>query len=107
MNNVPVLFDNANATVAREQIALQKWVALYPNGMEAWADYRRQRLPRLYPFANTDNPDINLSDPNSYMRRISFLIQEFNRNKDGVNIGLTKLEGPDKVTTPLWWDVNP
>lgn len=108
VNGIPVLYDGANATIAREQIAMQKWLALFPNGMEAWADYRRQRLPHLYNFANTDNTDINLSDPNSYMRRITFLVQERNRNKAGVDIGVSILGGEtlDKVTTPLWWDKN-
>ncbi len=108
MNSIPILFSGVAAT-QRAQIAQQKWLALFPNGIEAWADYRRQHnILKLYPVANSQNPDI--PDPTStsnYLRRIPFLSQELLRNAPGVAIGITKLEGPDKVTTPLWWDKNP
>jgi hypothetical protein len=94
-------------TQHKQQVAMQKWLALFPNGMEAWADYRRQHtnLP-LYPVANSQNPDI-LDPTTAYIRRIPFLSQELLRNQEGVGSGVIGLGGPDKVTTKLWWDTNP
>lgn len=32
-----------------EKLITQKWIAIYPNGYEAWTDYRRTGYPRLLP----------------------------------------------------------
>jgi len=89
----------------REQIATQKWIALFPEGMEAWADYRRNPIVKLYPAANSDNPLI--TDPaTQHLRRIPFLTSEISTNKAGVETGKTALGGADNSQTPLWWDKN-
>lgn len=88
-----------------EQIATQKWLALFPDGMEAWADYRRGHFNKLYPVANSDNQD--LTDPETqWIRRITFLISERQSNAEEVEKAVQLLGGPDKITTPLWWDVH-
>ena len=105
MTNIPVKFDAANINVQREQIALQKWLAIYPDGQEAWADHRRSRALKLYPVANSDNPDIT-NTTTQWIRRIPFLASEKQNNKAEVEKAVGLLGGPDKVTTPLWWDKN-
>ncbi|WP_033411423.1 SusD/RagB family nutrient-binding outer membrane lipoprotein [Segetibacter koreensis] len=103
--NIPVKFDVADVNVQEQQIFLQKWLAMFPDGAEAWADYRRSRVLPLYPVANSDNPDI--PDPKSqWIRRIPFLLSETQNNKAAVDAAVPLLGGPDKVTTPLWWDKN-
>lgn len=105
LTDVPVKFDAGNLAVQREQIALQKWLAMFPDGAEAWADYRRSRYLKLYPVANSDNPDI--PDPKTkWIRRIPFLLSERQNNGAEVEKAEALLGGPDKVTTPLWWDKN-
>ncbi len=47
----PVKFASAEAA-QREQIAIQKWIAVYPDGFEAWAEFRRTGFPKLYNIAN-------------------------------------------------------
>lgn len=96
---------SADPEVQKEQIATQKWLALFPDGMEAWADYRRSRYLNLYPVANSDNPDIT-NTSTQYIRRIPFLDSEKLVNGDEVEKAVDLLGGPDKVTTPLWWDKN-
>jgi hypothetical protein len=105
VTNIPVRWDPVNIAVQREQVALQKWLAMYPDGMEAWADYRRSRVLKLYPVANSDNPDIT-NTTTQWIRRIPFLLSEKQTNKAAVDAALLLLGGPDKVTTPLWWDKN-
>lgn len=105
MSDVPVKFDEANEDVQREQIATQKWLALFPDGIEAWADFRRSRELNLYPVANSDNAD--LPDPTAdVIRRITFLTVEQQTNKAEVEKAVSLLNGPDKITTPLWWDTH-
>lgn len=105
MTNIPVKFDASNINIQREQIALQKWLAIFPDGQEAWADYRRSRALKLYPVANSDNPDIT-NTTTQWIRRIPFLASEKQNNKAEVEKAAGLLGGPDKVTTPLWWDKN-
>ena len=102
VSTAPVKFD---AGRAKEQIAIQKWIALFPDGYEAWADYRRSRAFILYPVANSDNPDIT-NTTTQYIRRIPFLLSETQNNKAAVDAAKGLLGGDDKVTTPLWWDKN-
>lgn len=104
--NIPVKWVQGDVTVEKQQIFLQKWLALFPDGAEAWADYRRSRVLPLYPVVNSDNPDI--PDPKTqYIRRIPFLLSEQQNNGAEVQKAVSLLGGPDKVTTPLWWDKNP
>ena len=102
MSNIPIKWGTV-AGVQREQIGTQKWLALYPDGLEAWAEYRRSTYPKLYPVVNNDNPDLaNGVRP----RRIPFLAIERQNNGDAVKAAESLLGGADKVTTPLWWDKN-
>jgi len=102
VSTAPIKYDAARA---KEQIAIQKWLALFPDGYEAWADYRRSRAFVLYPVANSDNPDIT-NTTTQWIRRIPFLLSETQNNKAAVDAAIPLLGGADKVTTPLWWDKN-
>jgi Susd and RagB outer membrane lipoprotein len=105
MTNIPVLFDPTDPAKQLEQIMTQKWLAMYPDGMEAWADYRRSHVVKLYPVANSDNPDIT-NTSTQWIRRIPFLLSETQTNGAEVTKAVGLLGGPDKVTTALWWDKN-
>lgn len=105
LSNVPVLFGGTLA-VQKEQITLQKWLALYPDGNEAWADIRRTGF-LLYPVVWSDNPDIPLHPTaEQRIRRINFMTSEIQTNGPEVEKAVPLLGGPDKITTPLWWDKN-
>ncbi|HEV8508695.1 MAG TPA: SusD/RagB family nutrient-binding outer membrane lipoprotein [Chitinophagaceae bacterium] len=104
VTDIPVKW-GATPAVQLEQVALQKWLATFPDGMEAWADYRRSHVLKLYPVANSDNPDIT-NTTTQWIRRIPFLDNEKVVNKAAVDAAVGLLGGPDKITTPLWWDKN-
>ena len=105
LSTVPVAWA-ASADEQLEQIAIQKWLALYPDGNEAWADYRRHGYFKLYPVVDSDDADI--PDPTTQeIKRIPFMTTEYSNNKPGVDSGVPLLSnGVDKLTTPLWWDVD-
>ena len=103
LTDVPVLF-GATAEIQKEQITLQKWLALYPDGNEAWADLRRSNALQLYPVVKSDNPEL----PNpaaEHIRRINFITDEKQTNGAEVDKAINLLgSGGDLITTPLWWD---
>jgi hypothetical protein len=85
----------------REQIGTQKWLALYPDGFEGWAEIRRSGFPILYPVVTSDNTDIPAGRA---IRRIPFIELEKQTNGAEVTKAVTLLNGVDNAFTPLWWD---
>jgi hypothetical protein len=84
-----------------EQIMTQKWLGLFPDGWEAWAENRRTEFPTLYPVVHSDDPAV---PPNALMRRIIYGPSEYNNNAAAVADGVSKLGGADKSETRLWWN---
>ena len=86
-----------------EQIITQKWIAMFPDGQEAWSEFRRTGYPRIFPVViNNSGGDI---DTNIQVRRINFVESERNTNTANVDIAVGYLNGPDTGGTRLWWDV--
>ncbi|MDL5510331.1 SusD/RagB family nutrient-binding outer membrane lipoprotein [Arenibacter sp. M-2] len=105
IGDIPVKFDTTDEDIQFQQIFMQKWIALFPDGVEAWAEYRRSRGLPLYPVANSDN--IEITDPTTqWIRRVPFLLYEKQSNGEAVDEAINLLGGPDLITTPLWWDKN-
>jgi hypothetical protein len=85
-----------------ERIITQKWIAMYLNGPEGWAEFRRTGYPKLFPVVtNNSNGTINTA---IQIRRIPFPLSEYNNNLVGVQSGITLLGGADNGGTTLWWD---
>jgi hypothetical protein len=104
-SNVVPKWDDAAATAIKwEQIITQKWIAMYPDGQEAWSEYRRTGFPRLYPvLVNNSNGKI---DSQKGIKRINFTGPEYSTNKAEVTKAIQYLSGNDNGGTPLWWDVD-
>ena len=101
---VPVAFA-ADQNLQLKQIAIQKWLAVFPDGKEAWADIRRHNRFELYPVVNSDNPDVT-NPATQRIRRIQYPEKEYQVNSVEIAKAVQLLGGPDKITTPLWWDKN-
>lgn len=94
--------DSADFETKLERIIVQKWIAGYLEGCEAWADQRRTGYPKLVPVAsNASNGTI---DSNIGPRRIPYPDQEYIDNAAGVASGVALLGGPDNGGTKVWWD---
>ena len=113
LSTAPIKYRVAGTLAERqEQITIQKWLALFPEGVEAWADIRRSRAFKLYPVKQSDNTDLpteaNINLPtNNWIRRIPFIADEKVTNGAAVDAAVPLLgEGGDKITTKLWWDKN-
>lgn len=97
---------NNNATNEQklERIITQKWLAMFPEGQEAWTEYRRTGYPRLFPVViNNSNGTINTA---TQIRRIPYPSGEYTSNGNAVAAAVSSLGGPDTGGTPLWWDTN-
>lgn len=102
-SNATVQF-NGTKEQKLEKIMTQKWIALYPNGMEAWTEWRRTGYPKL--FSPVSNRSGGLVDSEKGIRRMHYTIvngrsaeeqQEYDK-------AVTLLGGPDTPATNLWWD---
>ena len=102
LTDIPVKFASVPEK-QREQIQTQKWIALFPEGHEAWASIRRSGYPKLYPLIHSDNPDV---PANMVIRRIPFLSYDRDRNGAAVKAAEALLGGPDNASTRLWWDIK-
>lgn len=103
LTDIPVKF-STDPEKQREQIGTQKWIALFPGDMEAWAEMRRTGYPKMYPLIQSDNPDM---PKDQMIRRILFV--DIDRQSNGKAVAAAEaLLGPggDKVSTRLWWDVK-
>lgn len=108
-NNAPapsaitIAYDiNAGFETNLEKIITQKWLALYPDGPEGWAEFRRTGYPKLFPVVNNNsNGTINTT---TQIRRIPYPQTEYNLNRAGVQTGVAALGGADGGGVKLWWD---
>ena len=105
LNNVTVAWDGAASNeVKLQKIITQKWIAGFPEGQEAWSEYRRTGYPKLLPVLK--NTSGGLINSNLGVRRINFVQSEKDGNPGGVATGIAKLGGPDNGGTRLWWDTT-
>ena len=79
-------------------VHLQKWIALWMNGMEAWSNWRRTDSPELLP-----GPDLLLD---RIPIRFSYPDSEQSLNRANLESVVSRQGGGLELTTPVWWDVN-
>ncbi|HMG10466.1 MAG TPA: RagB/SusD family nutrient uptake outer membrane protein [Mucilaginibacter sp.] len=86
-----------------ERIITQKWLGLWPDGAEAWAEFRRTNYPVLMPVV-VNNSQGTISTT-GFIRRLPFSQDEYNSNAAEVQKAVALLGGPDNGGTRLWWDL--
>lgn len=95
---------NSSDTFERnlERIITQKWIAIFPLGNEAWAEFRRTGYPQLAPVV--ENNSGGAVQSGSFIKRLTFSSTEYNENKENLFDAIGLLNGPDRQGTKLWWD---
>ncbi len=78
----------------KQKIGLQKWIALYNRGFEAWTEYRRLDAPQLSEVRRPQG---------DFPVRFTYSDQERNLNGANYRAAATAIGG-DEVTTKLFWD---
>ncbi len=103
ISSITIKWDNAAPAEKKlERIITQKWIALYFNGNEAWAEYRRTGYPRLIPVAYNGSGGVVNSAIGP--QRMPYPQEEYTNNAANVASAVsTLLGGPDNMATKVWW----
>lgn len=86
-----------------QKIITQKYLALYPNAVEAWTEYRRTGYPFIMkPFDTRAPGRIGATSASLAPERFRFAPSEYTLNPNMAQVP-TLLEGEDIGATKLWW----
>jgi len=94
-----------------ERIITQKWIAIFPLGVEGWSEYRRTGYPRLLPAVqDKSNGTVDL---NRHARRMTWPAEEYSMNGANLSEAISILDAEtsgnrkgDTMGTCVWWDVK-
>lgn len=80
------------------QIATQRYIAGYPNGMMAWNIWRKTGFPVLTPAPDATNTSKQIP------RRYTYGQNEYGTNEEATNAAAAALQGGDTQDARVWWD---
>lgn len=80
------------------QIWLQKWVSLFGNGPEAYAEWRRTGVPELQPGPDAINDGL-------IPVRLPYPDRERSLNREAVEAAMAR-QGGATLNSPVWWDTH-
>ena len=86
----------AGGTAGLMQIGLQKWIALFGNGVEAYSDWRRTGYPMLLPGPDAENDG-------QIPLRFPYPNRERSLNGTNLDIAIAR-QGGASLNDPVWWD---
>lgn len=106
LSSLSIKWDEAASKEEKqERIIIQKWIANWQLGNEAWADYRRTGYPHLIPATEAGNKSNGIVDSQEGARRMPYWQDEYVNNTKNINEAVKNyLNGPDNMATKLWWD---
>ena len=93
-----IALNASNVSESINKVALQKYIALYPNGFEAFSEWRRTGVPALTPapFA--------LNDSKQIPRRWGYPLNEASLNAANYRAALDLIGGTNSLDARVWWD---
>jgi hypothetical protein len=102
LSTITIAWNNSDTNERKlERIITQKWLSLYPNGPEAWAEQRRTGYPILFKVRKNDSGGAISTE--AMIRRIPFTI-DTKTSLYNYQQAAQMLNGPDTGGTKLWWD---
>ena len=96
-----------------ERIITQKWIAIFPLGVEAWSEHRRTGYPRLLPVvADKSGGGVDVAQG---ARRLPYPVEEYQQNNANLQAAIQQLNAEqtngnrtgDQMGTRVWWDCKP
>ena len=93
-------FTSGNRERMLEAIMTQKWLAVFPNGNEAWAEFRRTDYPALAnQLTNNSGGDVPMG------KNIKRLLYPNSEASNKYYMDHPALQRKNTQGTRLWWDV--
>ena len=87
-----------------ERIMVQKWIALFPDGQEAWSEIRRTGYPVIVTIeSNQSNGEVASGE---VISRLKFPTTEYSDNSANTKAAVGLLGGRDVAGNRLCWDVK-
>ncbi len=96
--------ESASMDIKQQKISTQKWLAIFPEGVEAWTEVRRTGYPKLLPIVV--NNSAGVIPTNLGVRRLPYPDSERELNAAEYSKAVNYLGGADNGATKLWWDVK-
>jgi hypothetical protein len=93
-----IVGSDAITATTRQRIQLQRYLASYGDGTQAWCEWRRTGVPNLKPTAFGTNT------PKEIPRRYTYGVNEYAANPANVAIAVGRLTGGDIMSARMWWD---
>ena len=96
-----------------ERIIVQKWIAIFPLGVEAWSEHRRTGYPKLLPVpTDKSGGTVNVEQG---ARRLPYPVEEYQQNNANLQAAIQTLgaeqqngdRSGDVMGTRVWWDCKP
>jgi hypothetical protein len=82
------------------QIVTQKYIAMFFQGHQGWAEMRRTGYPKVWIGGETGVTNGQIP------RRFTYPNDEYLKNKENVEAAKANMGG-DELTTRIWWDKRP
>lgn len=89
---------DANTSTPLQRIQLQRYIASFGDGLQAWSEWRRTGVPNLKPTTYATN------NPKEIPRRLTYGTSEYALNPDKVEEAAGRLQGGDVMNARMWWD---
>jgi hypothetical protein len=103
LNSEPEATLNGSVNNKARQIGTQMWIAFIPNFDEGWTSIRRTGYPEIPQRTNAAVYSLGVTN-GILPKRFKYASNEYLNNSDNVNQAVVQ-QGPDKIDTPVWWDV--
>lgn len=115
-SDITIAWEDATDEVTKERnlerIITQKWIAIFPLGVEAWSEHRRTGYPRLLPaIEDKSGGTVDLAQG---ARRLPYPIEEYQKNSASLQVAIQLLNQEtqgsrrgDGMGTRVWWDCKP
>lgn len=102
LSDVTVKWDEgASFEQKLEKIIMQKWIALFPEGTEAWSEFRRTGYPKLYHIMAPQNPKLPLG---TFIKRLTYPASVVASSKAAVDAAIASgLGGREDEDVKFYW----
>ncbi len=99
IGGVTVPGSSATTASKMDRIALQKWIANYPDAVQGWSDWRRFGVPNLKPTIYAAGVS-----GNKIVSRYVYGTTEYALNNTQLQTAIGNLPGGDNQNSKVWWN---